>query len=63
MPPYCEYFVRCIGKVCPNEKKAEVALPQRLYFIFPNERWWENLRTCSGNIDHDSRDSIYGSRD
>lgn len=29
MPPYCEYFVRCIGKVCPNEKKAEVALLQR----------------------------------
>lgn len=27
-PPYCEYFVRCIGKVCPNEKNAEVALPQ-----------------------------------
>jgi hypothetical protein len=25
-PPYCEYFVRCIGRVWPNEKNAEMAL-------------------------------------
>lgn len=34
-PPYCEYFVRCIGRVCPNEKNAEVALPQSQYVF----RW------------------------
>jgi hypothetical protein len=27
-PPYCEYFVRCMGRVWPKEKNAEVALPQ-----------------------------------
>ena len=27
-PPYSEYFVRCIGRVWPNEKNAEVPLLQ-----------------------------------
>jgi hypothetical protein len=27
-PPYCEYFMRCIGRVWPKEKNMEVALQQ-----------------------------------